>query len=869
MKSSLDRVRSAYSARTSSEGRKGGTEPPLLGKGKPGSARPARPRHQVLKPKAQASPEAGKENPRVASKERTREENVALKEALDELERTKGELHELRKAQNDAKCQQWLQGASGRSTVLAFPGTSSKDEASVSSEGRLRDQLCEKDRTICELRSQIGAMRLKKEEHLKGEVEARVARRMKEVEGRNAVSLSRQVKEIESNSKSTVSSLTRSLKSFVAAKVEEGLKVSIAACEQRLGPKLEERSEQIRTLAARQGALSASVRLKLEDHEGDLGKMAQACSELRDRNQFMEEALKREREENAGLSLKLSAEHDQFRSRQKKLKEFQEEADRSRSELADVKAQASSRASEFLESNKILRQSLTEKDEALEAKQMLVCRLETELRDARSLDAIHKEEACGRVSQLTKEMEELTAKLADQERAYTECCAKNKSLAARIQALQEEVRVQKGKSLICMDEARLEIERQNEKAMEMETEISSLRASLASRSKSEAAMGGQRMKHEHDEVALRNAKLESEVDRLQTAWDAEKKSLRDAKKLVDLLKSQSDEAMKECKDIAEENLELKSQLNSVKEQSKKKVRQAATKLQECKKLLETLQEEKRTADRRDCRNRGDLQDSRGKVRKLEGALKSSNEKSKKLALDLEKVHKEHEELKSKFQDSRSEQEKENKSSLEQVVALQSELIQATRDVLSLKEESEKKDERMVSMAQDLKKRAVGVDTLSKEVEALKREKTEFRAKYSLLRSKLSKEHAAANDPGDRPSRSTPVTTATKDHEDFERVLGRLKRINANNKLRLGSTIRDVESKRGADGSLVALIYRTIKALDRKGADLPDCAVTWSSFRSAFGVDPEPEIEQPKTPEMDLDNELCTPQGQRSKLFVLR
>ena len=861
MKSSLDRVRSTYSAGVKAEGR---------GKARTGRVASARGSSRRTKadeaaPVARSRGEGVREVPGTPEAEGDAASQAKLKDLQDELDRTKAELWELQKAQNDLKCQAWLQGASGKSTVLARSGKKSSNAEDPGADEGLRSKLAEKDRVISELRAQVGAFRLQRESSVKAQVDAGVSRGMKDAEARHAASLSRRVREVESKSKATVNKLAESLKSFVGGKVVECLEKSLQGCEEDLRWRLDQASERVRGLARRQEGLRTLVAERAGCVEAAAAESRAEMDELRQRNSQLAGALSRARDDASAACSQLSTKDEQLRERLTRLYESQGHSRRLEARVLEIEGQASSRASEFVEANKSLQRKLEDARVTLVEKDRVVSQLEAELRDAnqsRASKAASEEEH----ARLVEELEEMARTSTRLEGLLRESRGENASLIDRVRTLGEDLEAEREKSRACMMEARMEIERQNEKAMEVEREVQELRLSLR-RASNDSGEDCKRLSEALEASSSEIGSLKSALAEAQEASEARAREaedcrvkLSDARKAADLLRSQADKAMKQCEDILLENRSMKEQLGSAKEQSRNKLRQMSAELQEAKGLLKVMRKERHDADARDFKSKSDLQDCKGRMRKLEGALKASNERSKRLGVDLEKLQTEHSDMESKLQSSKSEHEKGTKSSLEQVVALQSELIQTTRSVLLLKEEGEKKDERIASMAADLLGRKAEASALSREVEVLKRQKTEMRSQAALMKTKLASRNDSAsparpvggNEGTDtsvaavlREATNTKRDESGKDREEFEKVLGRLKRINKKYKLKLAPVIKDAEAKLGREGSLVQLIYTTITGLDR--AEVPlDYQITLSTGFESHGAAPvTPELgEQP-------------------------
>ena len=861
MKSSLDRVRSTYSAGVKAEGR---------GKARTGRVASARGSSRRTKadeaaPVARSRGEGVREVPGTPEAEGDAASQAKLKDLQDELDRTKAELWELQKAQNDLKCQAWLQGASGKSTVLARSGKKSSNAEDPGADEGLRSKLAEKDRVISELRAQVGAFRLQRESSVKAQVDAGVSRGMKDAEARHAASLSRRVREVESKSKATVHKLAESLKSFVGGKVVECLEKSLQGCEEDLRWRLDQASERVRGLARRQEGLRTLVAERAGCVEAAAAESRAEMDELRQRNSQLAGALSRARDDASAARSQLSTKDEQLRERLTRLYESQGHSRRLEARVLEIEGQASSRASEFVEANKSLQRKLEDARVTLVEKDRVVSQLEAELRDAnqsRASKAASEEEH----ARLVEELEEMARTSTRLEGLLRESRGENASLIDRVRTLGEDLEAEREKSRACMMEARMEIERQNEKAMEVEREVQELRLSLR-RASNDSGEDCKRLSEALEASSSEIGSLKSALAEAQEASEARAREaedcrvkLSDARKAADLLRSQADKAMKQCEDILLENRSMKEQLGSAKEQSRNKLRQMSAELQEAKGLLKVMRKERHDADARDFKSKSDLQDCKGRMRKLEGALKASNERSKRLGVDLEKLQTEHSDMESKLQSSKSEHEKGTKSSLEQVVALQSELIQTTRSVLLLKEEGEKKDERIASMAADLLGRKAEASALSREVEVLKRQKTEMRSQAALMKTKLASRNDSAsparpvggNEGTDtsvaavlREATNTKRDESGKDREEFEKVLGRLKRINKKYKLKLAPVIKDAEAKLGREGSLVQLIYTTITGLDR--AEVPlDYQITLSTGFESHGAAPvTPELgEQP-------------------------
>lgn len=861
MKSSLDRVRSTYSAGVKAEGR---------GKARTGRVASARGSSRRTKadeaaPVARSRGEGVREVPGTPEAEGDAASQAKLKDLQAELDRTKAELWELQKAQNDLKCQAWLQGASGKSTVLARSGKKSSNAEDPGADEGLRSKLAEKDRVISELRAQVGAFRLQRESSVKAQVDAGVSRGMKDAEARHAASLSRRVREVESKSKATVNKLAESLKSFVGGKVVECLEKSLQGCEEDLRWRLDQASERVRGLARRQEGLRTLVAERAGCVEAAAAESRAEMDELRQRNSQLAGALSRARDDASAARSQLSTKDEQLRERLTRLYESQGHSRRLEARVLEIEGQASSRASEFVEANKSLQRKLEDARVTLVEKDRVVSQLEAELRDAnqsRASKAASEEEH----ARLVEELEEMARTSTRLEGLLRESRGENASLIDRVRTLGEDLEAEREKSRACMMEARMEIERQNEKAMEVEREVQELRLSLR-RASNDSGEDCKRLSEALEASSSEIGSLKSALAEAQEASEARAREaddcrvkLSDARKAADLLRSQADKAMKQCEDILLENRSMKEQLGSAKEQSRNKLRQMSAELQEAKGLLKVMRKERHDADARDFKSKSDLQDCKGRMRKLEGALKASNERSKRLGVDLEKLQTEHSDMESKLQSSKSEHEKGTKSSLEQVVALQSELIQTTRSVLLLKEEGEKKDERIASMAADLLGRKAEASALSREVEVLKRQKTEMRSQAALMKTKLASRNDSAsparpvggNEGTDtsvaavlREATNTKRDESGKDREEFEKVLGRLKRINKKYKLKLAPVIKDAEAKLGREGSLVQLIYTTITGLDR--AEVPlDYQITLSTGFESHGAAPvTPELgEQP-------------------------
>ena len=861
MKSSLDRVRSTYSAGVKAEGR---------GKARTGRVASARGSSRRTKadeaaPVARSRGEGVREVPGTPEAEGDAASQAKLKDLQAELDRTKAELWELQKAQNDLKCQAWLQGASGKSTVLARSGKKSSNAEDPGADEGLRSKLAEKDRVISELRAQVGAFRLQRESSVKAQVDAGVSRGMKDAEARHAASLSRRVREVESKSKATVNKLAESLKSFVGGKVVECLEKSLQGCEEDLRWRLDQASERVRGLARRQEGLRTLVAERAGCVEAAAAESRAEMDELRQRNSQLAGALSRARDDASAARSQLSTKDEQLRERLTRLYESQGHSRRLEARVLEIEGQASSRASEFVEANKSLQRKLEDARVTLVEKDRVVSQLEVELRDAnqsRASKAAREEEQ----ARLVEELEEMARTSTRLEGLLRESRGENSSLIDRVRTLGEDLEAEREKSRACMMEARMEIERQNEKAMEVEREVQELRLSLR-RASNDSGEDCKRLSEALEASSSEIGSLKSALAEAQEASEARAREaedcrvkLSDARKAADLLRSQADKAMKQCEDILLENRSMKEQLGSAKEQSRNKLRQMSAELQEAKGLLKVMRKERHDADARDFKSKSDLQDCKGRMRKLEGALKASNERSKRLGADLEKLQTEHSDMESKLQSSKSEQEKGTKSSLEQVVALQSELIQTTRSVLLLKEEGEKKDERIASMAADLLGRKAEASALSREVEVLKRQKTEMRSQAALMKTKLASRNDSAsparpvggNEGTDtsvaavlREATNTKRDESGKGREEFEKVLGRLKRINKKYKLKLAPVIKDAEAKLGREGSLVQLIYTTITGLDR--AEVPlDYQITLSTGFESHGAAPvTPELgEQP-------------------------
>ena len=861
MKSSLDRVRSTYSAGVKAEGR---------GKARTGRVASARGSSRRTKadeaaPVARSRGEGVREVPGTPEAEGDAASQAKLKDLQDELDRTKAELWELQKAQNDLKCQAWLQGASGKSTVLARSGKKSSNAEDPGADEGLRSKLAEKDRVISELRAQVGAFRLQRESSVKAQVDAGVSRGMKDAEARHAASLSRRVREVESKSKATVHKLAESLKSFVGGKVVECLEKSLQGCEEDLRWRLDQASERVRGLARRQEGLRTLVAERAGCVEAAAAESRAEMDELRQRNSQLAGGLSRARDDASAARSQLSTKDEQLRERLTRLYESQGHSRRLEARVLEIEGQASSRASEFVEANKSLQRKLEDARVTLVEKDRVVSQLEAELRDAnqsRASKAASEEEH----ARLVEELEEMARTSTRLEGLLRESRGENTSLIDRVRTLGEDLEAEREKSRACMMEARMEIERQNEKAMEVEREVQELRLSLR-RASNDSGEDCKRLSEALEASSSEIGSLKSALAEAQEASEARAREaedcrvkLSDARKAADLLRSQADKAMKQCEDILLENRSMKEQLGSAKEQSRNKLRQMSAELQEAKGLLKVMRKERHDADARDFKSKSDLQDCKGRMRKLEGALKASNERSKRLGVDLEKLQTEHSDMESKLQSSKSEHEKGTKSSLEQVVALQSELIQTTRSVLLLKEEGEKKDERIASMAADLLGRKAEASALSREVEVLKRQKTEMRSQAALMKTKLASRNDSAsparpvggNEGTDtsvaavlREATNTKRDESAKDREEFEKVLGRLKRINKKYKLKLAPVIKDAEAKLGREGSLVQLIYTTITGLDR--AEVPlDYQITLSTGFESHGAAPvTPELgEQP-------------------------
>lgn len=861
MKSSLDRVRSTYSAGVKAEGR---------GKARTGRVASARGSSRRTKadeaaPVARSRGEGVREVPGTPEAEGDAASQAKLKDLQAELDRTKAELWELQKAQNDLKCQAWLQGASGKSTVLARSGKKSSNAEDPGADEGLRSKLAEKDRVISELRAQVGAFRLQRESSVKAQVDAGVSRGMKDAEARHAASLSRRVREVESKSKATVHKLAESLKSFVGGKVVECLEKSLQGCEEDLRWRLDQASERVRGLARRQEGLRTLVAERAGCVEAAAAESRAEMDELRQRNSQLAGALSRARDDASAARSQLSTKDEQLRERLTRLYESQGHSRRLEARVLEIEGQASSRASEFVEANKSLQRKLEDARVTLVEKDRVVSQLEAELRDAnqsRASKAASEEEH----ARLVEELEEMARTSTRLEGLLRESRGENTSLIDRVRTLGEDLEAEREKSRACMMEARMEIERQNEKAMEVEREVQELRLSLR-RASNDSGEDCKRLSEALEASSSEIGSLKSALAEAQEASEARAREaedcrvkLSDARKAADLLRSQADKAMKQCEDILLENRSMKEQLGSAKEQSRNKLRQMSAELQEAKGLLKVMRKERHDADARDFKSKSDLQDCKGRMRKLEGALKASNERSKRLGVDLEKLQTEHSDMESKLQSSKSEHEKGTKSSLEQVVALQSELIQTTRSVLLLKEEGEKKDERIASMAADLLGRKAEASALSREVEVLKRQKTEMRSQAALMKTKLASRNDSAsparpvggNEGTDtsvaavlREATNTKRDESGKDREEFEKVLGRLKRINKKYKLKLAPVIKDAEAKLGREGSLVQLIYTTITGLDR--AEVPlDYQITLSTGFESHGAAPvTPELgEQP-------------------------
>lgn len=365
---SLDRVRSTYSAGVraseTKEGRKHKT--------KPASARLARARQTPPSQPVRKRPEApaSREEEAVEYKPDLSKE---LKDAREELERTRDELFELKKAQNDFKCHAWLEGASGRSTVLASAELKASEvgestSAPAGANEDLQKQLVEKDRLISELRANLGAIRLKKEDSLRAQVEAGIAKGLRDAEGKQAAKVSRHVHEMEKKSKSTVDRLVQSLKSFDGGKVAESLETTMARMEEDLVSRIEDKCDKMDALSSRQGGLARSLSEKVTGMSENISRLEQKCMNLREANAVAESVLREERGGKAKLALKLAAKDELLRVQRTQVDEHRGRAKQIESELLAVKSQASIRASEFVESSKSLHQRLLDAEEALRQK---------------------------------------------------------------------------------------------------------------------------------------------------------------------------------------------------------------------------------------------------------------------------------------------------------------------------------------------------------------------------------------------------------------------------------------------------------------------------------------------------------------------
>ena len=474
------------------------------------------------------------------------------------------------------------------------------------------------------------------------------------------------------------------------------------------------------------------------------------------------------------------------------------------------------------------------------------------------------------------------ARAIEAEEAQYRIREESEGFRSKIASLQQEVLKERAKASNCMREARLEIERQNDKALEMESEISNLKETLERRSNQDSVA-----RENHDASMLRVRALEVQLEQARAALSEERASasgdrkkledcetkLGEAKRAADLLKMQSREAMRKCEDCVHENTRLKDDLNAVRDHNRQKLRQTNTKLQECKAMLDTLHQERNEAASASFKTKADLQDAKARLRKAELAAKTSAEKTKKAESELGKIREENQDLESRINASRTELEKGTKTSLEQVVELQSELIATTRSVLSLKNEGERKEERAAAMAADLGAKTAEASRLAKEVETLKRQKTEMRSQIAFMRTKLAavkdESAPATPDPGGSASDGGRVALREstnpaqkgkyaqlaealfKDQEDFERMVSRLKRNSKKFKLRLGPRIKEAEAGLGGRGGdngacerkrvLAQLIHTTITELDKAPEPLAsDC----HTISISTGSDAAP-----KTPEM--------------------
>ena len=852
-----------------------------------------------------------------------------LEELSEELGKAHAELSELRKGQNDSLCQAWLQGASGRSTVLACvdidekTDCSSKSRAndsrrdataqvstvkSVDSQSKsnedLQVEVREKDRIISSVRAQLAAVRLKREESLKSAVQAEVSRRSRELEAKYALDLSQQEQRVEEKSKATVGKLMKKMESFVASKIRQRLEDLVSCHEEKIGLEFEAKNGQLNSLAKKQEALRSSLQVQAKRLSEELSTARIHCLSLEEAKSKLDRTLKDERDRSTLLL------HEKQSKQEIDVKKWQ-------SELEQMKAQASASASQYMESNKSLCRKLAIAEEALVAKERDIQQLQGKISDASTSNTnLHarEREAREEISLLKKCGKELTVRAADVKQALDNAVIRNNVLEGEVHNFEVRLQGEKDAASNYAAEARLEIERQNDKVLELEGEISELQRSLECRKVISDEYRS--VKISYDSSASENVTLSSQLEDLklnfaesQEALNSERKQhedckakLSDAKRMAELLKIQSDTALKTSEACTQENRNLKAGMCTIKEMNKQKLKQTTARLQECKKQLDSVQQEKHDVEERHFKVRSELHEIKTKLRGTENALKTSSDRYKKLAADHQKITKEYDEMESKFRNTECEKEKKKQSSLEQLVALQSELISTTKSVITMKTEGEKKDEHIRSLLKEQEQKRKEIASLSNEVDTLKREKTDMRSKIAVMRSKppLRQEtNDTASSLGSTNQSRTPSHGTTdflmlkentncqsqkgsspnsrdkaRDREDFDRIVSRIKRINKKFKLKLGSVIKHTELSNDEGckkAALPQLIYSALTALDRAREPITssDYLIT---LMNAGGEGEESERESPVFPntmEAYFQNKYKSEKASAGKILILK
>ena len=836
---SYDRVRLTYSAGASRRAKKkaDGKENKSLsksqGEGRSRSSKPV----LVAKTTCGIAPDKGVQREKaqaVNSNECETELRQALKETQDELEKAQSELLDLRKNENDRKCKAWLEGASGKSTVLASKGRAHRlprQERPTGTEEELETQateckveaakvLAKKDALICELRAQVASLCNKREESLRRQVDHEVSKRVHELGVKHATELSMAVRKVKEKSESTVREFVKKLKPFVARKVVAGFEDLTHAHEQSMQKKLDSKSKQLRSLQSRQSILCKAI----ESRGEGVSKLTSLCTVLEEKNRDLCISLAAKEKELADLQIQTARRKASMAQREVEIENYADELRKCKSELLQLKSQGDARALEFVEQNKSLHRKLKGAEEALAMKRSELERLTRSMSEAND----SKNSLQARERERSEEVVKLKMSLE-------ECTGKNTRLEQNIDTLEARLQKEKEKCSTYMDEARLEIERQNDKGLEMEREIAHLRDSL----KAKAEMRNyDEMKKTCEAASLEKRKLSNQLESLQTnlaerqrSLDASLKEsqeykarLSDAKKLTELLKSQASAALKQCEGCIEENTRLKLEISTGKDQSKQKLKQTGIKLQECKRQLNEMQQEKQEMQESNFKTRNELHKSKERVRVIESALKVSSDKNKKLTSSLTKLEAEYSELESKYKNSKVGEERKTESSLKELLALQAELITATKTVIKLKTDAEKKDQYVQSLQEAIEKKTAEAGSFAKEIDHLKRQKTEMRSHIAYMKNKKqenktpesSKALHRGSSNGDRRVGSPSDSIGTK-QDDFERIILRLKRINKKFKLKLASVIKHAEGKQEEESkkaALVQLIHTTLTSLDR-------------------------------------------------------